>query len=147
MREDLVLDYAGVVHHVHLLDGHGGNLGDEDAAERVGDGWGDAAHLEHHLLIVHVRDPHLEVFAEGLHGERVVDAHRGVRARVLVLGGVPVLVGAACHVGSLALDVSRDLLEAGGVLGFLLRVLLGARHGSSRTSREALWAAAVLSAG
>ena len=92
----------------------------------------DALHLEHHSLRVHVRDLHLEVLAERLHAERVVDAHRGIRARVLVLRGVPVLVRAARDEFALSLDVRRDLLHAGGVLDLLLGLLLGARHGCSR---------------
>lgn len=40
--EDLILDHGGVVVDVDGLDGEGGDLGDEDAAEGVGDGGVDA---------------------------------------------------------------------------------------------------------
>lgn len=42
MREDFVLDDGGVVVHEDVFDGEGGNFGEENAAEGIGDGGVDA---------------------------------------------------------------------------------------------------------
>lgn len=38
MRQDFILDYGGVGLDVNCFDGEGGDLGEEDAAEGVGNG-------------------------------------------------------------------------------------------------------------
>lgn len=42
MREDFILDYRGVVMYEDVFDGDGGDFGEEDTAEGVGDGGVDS---------------------------------------------------------------------------------------------------------
>ena len=56
MREDLVLDDGRVIDEKDVLDGHGGDLGYHDAAQRVGDRWVHPHQVELHRLVRQPRD-------------------------------------------------------------------------------------------
>eukprot|EP00964_Phaeocystis_antarctica_P069514 scaffold42262_cov49-Phaeocystis_antarctica.AAC.2 len=130
MKEAVVMEVVGEVEEVeeveeeeeeaveetHLLDGHGGNLGEEDAAEGVGDGRVDADHVEHHLLRVQRLDVDLEVARESLHRERVVDARAVVGASVLHRARVSRRVLVDRHSRPLLLHVGWQRAAVRGVL-------------------------------
>ena len=123
MEEAVVMEVVGEVEvagsvalAAYLLDGHGGNLGEEDAAEGVGDGRVDADHVEHHLLRVQRLDVDLEVARESLHRERVVDARAVVGASVLHRARVSRRVLIDRHSGPLLLHVGWQRTAVRSVL-------------------------------
>lgn len=109
MGEHLVCDDRGVVDHEDPLNGHGGDLGDEDAAEGVGQCRVDADHVELDCVVGEADDVDFEVFGEGTHTEAVVDAHRGVGAGVLDAFCMDGGIGVADDAGALGLEVRGEL--------------------------------------
>lgn len=99
MREDLVLDHGGVVMHEHGVDGEGRDLGDQDAAEGVGNRGVDAdeRELRFELLVLVPLD--LEVSAEDF-----------LVPGLLFVGVVIGVIGRDC-VGYCLLVYAHDLVE------------------------------------
>lgn len=64
VAENFVLDHRGVVPHENVLDGQGGNVGDHDAAEGVGDGGIDADERELSLIGVVLVEHYADALAE-----------------------------------------------------------------------------------